>query len=130
MNRAYIENAQQNPSIPKSVIPPLLPQARPVHHYVPVDVFVPGCTEKVARNLRTIEGLVGEEKVGAACADPRRVGRPLAPLVAEGHDRHSHSADDDVPRRIHDRDVRRQRSEELAESTPVVVPVRQDYRNM
>lgn len=42
-HRAYIENAQNNPSIPNQVIPPLLPHARPVHEIVKVDLFVPGC---------------------------------------------------------------------------------------
>jgi len=42
-NRAYIENAQFNQQIPMQVIPPLLPKTRPVHEYVKVDVFVPGC---------------------------------------------------------------------------------------
>lgn len=41
--RAYIENAQHNPQIPRQVIPALLPRSRPVHEYVKVDVFVPGC---------------------------------------------------------------------------------------
>ncbi len=41
--RAYLENAQINPHVPNKVIPPLLPQARPLHEFVPVDVFVPGC---------------------------------------------------------------------------------------
>jgi NAD-reducing hydrogenase small subunit len=43
MARAYLENVQNNPMLPNQVIPPLLPQARPLHHYVKVDVFVPGC---------------------------------------------------------------------------------------
>lgn len=42
-NRSYIENAQLNRQVPKQVVPPLLPKARPVHEYVTVDVFVPGC---------------------------------------------------------------------------------------
>jgi NAD-reducing hydrogenase small subunit len=40
---AYIEHAQANPQIPCRGIPQLLPQARPVHEYVKVDLFVPGC---------------------------------------------------------------------------------------
>jgi NAD-reducing hydrogenase small subunit len=32
-----------DPGIPTEVIPKLLPQARPIHEIVPVDVFVPGC---------------------------------------------------------------------------------------
>jgi NAD-reducing hydrogenase small subunit len=43
LERAYIENAQHNQSIPTEVIPKLLPQARPIHHHVKVDVLVPGC---------------------------------------------------------------------------------------
>ncbi len=41
--RAYIENATLNASVPNEVIPRLLPHARPVHEIVPVDVYVPGC---------------------------------------------------------------------------------------
>ena len=43
MQRAYIENAQTNVQIPLEVIPPLLKRSVPIHHVVPVDVFVPGC---------------------------------------------------------------------------------------
>ena len=42
-NRAYIENAQFNQQVPRQVIPRLLPKARPVHEYVKVDLFIPGC---------------------------------------------------------------------------------------
>ena len=41
--RAYEENVQLNPGVPNQVIPPLLPQSRPIHEVVTVDVFVPGC---------------------------------------------------------------------------------------
>jgi NAD-reducing hydrogenase small subunit len=41
--RAYIENAQLNAQVPREVIPRLLPKARPVHEFVKVDIFVPGC---------------------------------------------------------------------------------------
>jgi len=41
--RAYIENAQLNQQVPRIVVPPLLPTSRPVHEFVKVDVFVPGC---------------------------------------------------------------------------------------
>jgi NAD-reducing hydrogenase small subunit len=40
--RAYIENAQEKPHAPLEVVP-LLPQARALHEFVKVDVFVPGC---------------------------------------------------------------------------------------
>jgi NAD-reducing hydrogenase small subunit len=43
LKRAYIENASLDQQIPRQVIPPLLPHARPVHEVVTVDVHVPGC---------------------------------------------------------------------------------------
>ncbi|MCE0521808.1 MAG: hypothetical protein LV480_02735 [Methylacidiphilales bacterium] len=66
-HRAYIENAQNNPGIPREVIPPLLPKSRPVHEFVKVDVYVPGCppeadtiyfvlTELVAGRLPDLTG--------------------------------------------------------------------------
>ena len=42
-DRAYHENVTLNPCTPDQVVPRLLPQARPVHEFVLVDVFVPGC---------------------------------------------------------------------------------------
>jgi NAD-reducing hydrogenase small subunit len=42
-HRAYIENAQLNQQVPRQVVPALLPKSRPVHEFVKVDVFVPGC---------------------------------------------------------------------------------------
>jgi NAD-reducing hydrogenase small subunit len=41
--RAYVENTTLTPCIPDEVVPRLLPQARPIHELVEVDVFVPGC---------------------------------------------------------------------------------------
>jgi len=41
--RSYFENAQLNQQVPREVVPRLLPKARPVHEFVRVDVFVPGC---------------------------------------------------------------------------------------
>ncbi len=43
LKRAYVENAQTNPQVPSDIIPRLLPEVRPVHAMVPVDVFLPGC---------------------------------------------------------------------------------------
>jgi NAD-reducing hydrogenase small subunit len=43
LHRAYFENAQLNQQLPHQIIPPLLPTSRPVHEFVKVDVFVPGC---------------------------------------------------------------------------------------
>jgi NAD-reducing hydrogenase small subunit len=43
LERAYLENVTLNAQVPHGVVPALLPEALPVHAYVPVDVFVPGC---------------------------------------------------------------------------------------
>jgi NAD-reducing hydrogenase small subunit len=43
LNRAYVENAQLRKQVPNKYLPTLLPQVRPVHEVVKVDVFVPGC---------------------------------------------------------------------------------------
>lgn len=43
LDRAYRENLTLHPVIPTQCVPALLPQVRPVHAYVDVDVFVPGC---------------------------------------------------------------------------------------
>jgi len=41
--RAYFENATIRQQVPSQIVPKLLPQVRPVHETVDVDVFVPGC---------------------------------------------------------------------------------------
>jgi NAD-reducing hydrogenase small subunit len=42
-SRAYLENAQRNQHVPREIVPRLLPKSRPVHEFVKVDVFIPGC---------------------------------------------------------------------------------------
>jgi NAD-reducing hydrogenase small subunit len=42
-DRAYRENVTFDPGIPNQVVPALLPTSRPIHEFVKVDVFVPGC---------------------------------------------------------------------------------------
>jgi NAD-reducing hydrogenase small subunit len=43
LNRAYIENASTQQQIPCVVVPELLRVVRPIHEFVKVDVFLPGC---------------------------------------------------------------------------------------
>ena len=43
LDRAYIENADAQPQIPCVVVPKLLKVVRPLHEFVTVDVFLPGC---------------------------------------------------------------------------------------
>lgn len=42
-DRAYRENVTFDPGIPNQGVPALLPNSRPVHEFVTVDIFVPGC---------------------------------------------------------------------------------------
>lgn len=43
LHRGYQENAAHGPKIPAVGVPRLLAMVRPVHEYVAVDVFLPGC---------------------------------------------------------------------------------------
>jgi NAD-reducing hydrogenase small subunit len=43
LDRAYIENADCQQQIPCVVVPQLLKIVRPIHEFVKVDVFLPGC---------------------------------------------------------------------------------------
>ncbi len=43
LERAYIENVSAQPQIPCIVVPRLLKIVRPIHEFVKVDVFLPGC---------------------------------------------------------------------------------------
>lgn len=43
LNRAYIENASCQQQIPTVGVPRLLKIVRPIHEFVKVDVFLPGC---------------------------------------------------------------------------------------
>lgn len=43
LDRAFVENATVQPQRPTVSLPQLLDRVQPIHEYVPVDVFVPGC---------------------------------------------------------------------------------------
>jgi NAD-reducing hydrogenase small subunit len=43
LKRAYEENVTCNAQVPHVGVPHLLPHVRPIHEYVHVDVFLPGC---------------------------------------------------------------------------------------
>jgi NAD-reducing hydrogenase small subunit len=72
LQRAYIENAQNNPSVPKAdgIVPQLLPQVLPVHEVVQVEYFLPGCPPPAAR----IKSLVAQLLAGAV---PKQEGEQL-----------------------------------------------------
>ena len=43
LERAYLENVSAQPQIPTIEVPKLLKVVRPVHEFVNVDVYLPGC---------------------------------------------------------------------------------------
>ncbi len=43
LERAYLENVTAQPQIPCVIVPQLLRTVRPIHEFVKVDVFLPGC---------------------------------------------------------------------------------------
>lgn len=43
LQRVYVDGVDAAPQIPSSRVPALLPQARPIHDFVTVDVHLPGC---------------------------------------------------------------------------------------
>lgn len=55
LQRAYIENAQDNPVLPRleGIVPRLLERVRPVHEVVHVEHFLPGCPPPADR-IKTV----------------------------------------------------------------------------
>src|ERR1039457_4123689 len=72
LQRAYIENAQNNPGVPKAdgIVPQLLARVLPVHDLVQVEYFLPGCPPPAAR----IKSLVAQLLAGTA---PKQAGEQL-----------------------------------------------------
>jgi NAD-reducing hydrogenase small subunit len=61
LDRAYIENADVQPQIPCVVVPKLLRVVRPIHEYVKVDVFLPGCPPSADTLYTALTALVTGE---------------------------------------------------------------------
>ena len=58
LDRAYIQNADCQQQIPCIVVPQLLRLVRPVHEFVKVDVFLPGCPPSADTFHTTLTALV------------------------------------------------------------------------
>ncbi len=60
LQRAYIDSAQHNRTLPKNngIVPPLLPRVMPVHEVVRVEFFLPGCPPPADRIRALIEPLL------------------------------------------------------------------------
>jgi NAD-reducing hydrogenase small subunit len=61
LNRAYIENASLQPQIPCVVVPKLLKVVRPIHEFVEVDVFLPGCPPSADTFYAALSAIIGGE---------------------------------------------------------------------
>jgi len=58
LKRGYLENSSQNSELPSIGVPHLLERARPVHEFVSVDVFLPGCPPPTEAILFAISELL------------------------------------------------------------------------
>lgn len=58
LSRAYIENSASNGILPDSVVPKLMKYTRPLHEYVRVDLFLPGCPPPARVILSTLSDLI------------------------------------------------------------------------
>lgn len=61
LERAYIENASAQPQIPCVVVPRLLKIVRPIHEFVNVDVYLPGCPPSAQTFHAAITALISGE---------------------------------------------------------------------
>ncbi len=58
LDRAYIENASAQQQIPTQVVPKLLRVVRPIHEFVKVDVYLPGCPPSADTFYKALVALV------------------------------------------------------------------------
>jgi len=58
LSRAYIENSASGQILPSGFVPKLFEYSRPVHEYVTVDLFLPGCPPPAGVILSTLNDLI------------------------------------------------------------------------
>lgn len=68
LDRAYRENVTINPGTPTRVVPALLPTSQPVHKFVKVDVFLPGCPPSADLIYTLLDDLLSGREPGTAGA--------------------------------------------------------------
>lgn len=62
LQRVYGEDADQGNGFPSDGVPPLLPQARPLHDFVAVDAHLPGCPPPPQVILALLSDLLAGKK--------------------------------------------------------------------
>ena len=63
LERAYVQNTSSQPQIPCIVVPQLLKIVRPIHEFVKVDVFLPGCPPSADTFHAALTALINGEPV-------------------------------------------------------------------
>ncbi len=61
LKRAYLENASLQQQIPTIVVPKLLKVVRPIHEFVKVDLYLPGCPPSADTFYKTLKALIAGE---------------------------------------------------------------------
>jgi NAD-reducing hydrogenase small subunit len=71
LRRSYLEGGDLNARIPASpgVLPTLLDRVSPIHAFVPVDAYIPGCPPSASRIHEALQQLVSRHTVQLAGAD-------------------------------------------------------------
>jgi len=64
LRRIYSEGADLSDGLPVNGVPALLPQARPLHDFVAVDAFLPGCPPPPQAILALLSDLLAGKKPG------------------------------------------------------------------
>ena len=64
LQAVYVGQQPLNPQIPATGLPVLHDQALPLHHFVPVDCFIPGCPPAAATLFAALTGLTAGRIAG------------------------------------------------------------------
>lgn len=64
LERIYVELPDRDGQIPAAagIVPPLLPQVRPLHKVIAVDAYVPGCPPPAGRIRAAVEALLAGDR--------------------------------------------------------------------
>jgi NAD-reducing hydrogenase small subunit len=62
LQRVYVEGADEDKQIPSDGVPSLMKHARPVHEFVEVDMYVPGCPPPAKAILGVVTDLLEGRK--------------------------------------------------------------------